>query len=335
MAMTEEVLVTGGCGFIGRHLVRRLLAEGRRVTILDDFSTGLPHLLPADPLLSIRRGCVTDAEAVGAAARGVTTIYHLAAVVGQVNVSRAPGWAMRVSTESMLHLNRCAPDALLVLFSSSAVYGLAGNGLCREDQPPDEAGVLAYDGGTPGYAFGKYRSETLAAERASGRWLAVRPFNVIGPGQRGNYGMVVPRFLRCALEGEPVTVYGDGTQSRSFGDVDAFVGHLLRLVRAWRVGQRRPAVFNIGSRAETSIDALAATIERVLGRSVVRRYRPYHEVYPGKRDVLRRRPSLERIEAMLGPLDWPPLERVIERMLGEPVPEFLSAPAAPDATLVV
>ena len=323
-----NVLVTGGCGFIGRHLVNRLLAEGRQVTVLDDCSTGLPDLLPDHPRLTLMRGCVTDPAAVRAAVRGADTIYHLAAVVGQENVSRAPDRTMFVSTESMRQLNRFAPDALLILFSSSAVYGLAGDAPCREDEPADEAGLLAHDGGTPGYACAKYRSEMLAAERAPGTWLAVRPFNVIGPGQRGNYGMVVPRVLQSALAGAPVTIYGDGLQRRSFGDVETFVGHLLRLVEIWSTGARKPAVFNLGNREEVSIEGLVATIERILGRPVECRHVRYNEVYPGRSDALRRRPSLDRIEAMVGPLDWPPLEQVIRRMIDERDPVLPVVPVA-------
>jgi UDP-glucose 4-epimerase len=327
MAMTT-VLVTGGCGFIGRPLVRRLLDQGCRVTVLDDFSTGLPDCLPAHANLRVLRGCVTDPDAIREAARGAVQIFHLASVVGQLNVWRAPDWTVRVSMDSVRHLNRYAPEALLVLFSSSAVYGLAGDELCREDVVPDEAGLLAHDGGSPGYAFGKYRSEQLAAGRAPGSWLTVRPFNVIGPGQRGTYGMVVPRLLRSALAGDPVTIYGDGTQRRSFGDVETFAGHLLQLVEAWRAERQPPTLFNIGNRTEFSIEELVAVIERVVSRPLTRRYVPYDQVYPGRSDVLRRRPSLDRIEALLGNLDWPPLEQVIAGMVDESERDVAVAPVA-------
>jgi UDP-glucose 4-epimerase len=313
MIMTH-MLVTGGCGFIGRHLVRRLLAEGRHVTVLDDFSTGLPNLLPDHPGLSLVQGCATDGAAVRAAARDARVIFHLASVVGQINVCRAPDWTVRVSTESVRQLNLWAPDALLVLFSSSAVYGLTSDGFCSEDDPPDEPGILAYDGGSEGYAFGKFRSEQIGAERAPGTLLAVRPFNVVGPGQRGTYGMVVPRFVRSALAGEPVTLYGDGEQTRSFGGVETFVDHLLRLVETWGAGGRDITTFNIGNRTETTINALVDTVERVLNLRVDRRYVPYSHVYPGKSDVRRRRPLLERIEALLGPLRWPVLGDTIARV---------------------
>jgi UDP-glucose 4-epimerase len=306
-----NVAVTGGCGFIGSHLVRRLLAKGCRVSVLDDFSTGNPAALEAHPHLVVHRGCVTDAEAMGRALKGAERIFHFAAVVGQVNVCRVPGWTVRVSTESVRHINLLAPNSFLILASSSAVYGMTGEAVCREDAPVTREMVLDYDGGAEGYAYGKWQAERLATTRASGTALVVRPFNVIGPGQVGTYGMVVPRLVRSTLRGEPATIYGTGAQTRSFGDVHAFVDHLLALASAWRACSRPHLVYNIGNTLETSIDQLADSIGRVLGTTTPRRYIPYHRVYPGKRDVLRRRPSLDRTESLLGPLAWPPLEATI------------------------
>lgn len=311
------VSVTGGCGFIGSQLVPRLLADGCSVVVLDDFSSGHPDRLPAHPHLKIIRGCVTDAQSMQRALEGADRIFHLASLVGQVNVSRLPDWTVRVSTESVRHINRLAPEALLVLASSSAVYGMGGDMPCREDEDVTEQMADAYDGGVRSYAFGKWQSERIAEERAPGTWLIVRPFNVIGPGQLGAYGMVVPRFVRGALLGEALTIYGTGAQTRSFSDVHAFVDHLLGLVDAWSNGARAETVFNIGSRAETSIRDLAETIDRVLGTATSRRYVPYHEVYPGKQDVQRRRPSLERTEALLGPLACPALESTIEKVAAD------------------
>lgn len=306
--------VTGGCGFIGSHLVRRLLADGSRVVVLDDFSSGQPHHLPAHPRLRIIHGCVTDAVAMRRALAGADRVFHLAAVVGQVNVCRQPAWAVRVSTESVRHLNRFAPEPLLVLFSSSAVYGLSSELPCREDLDASAGAARDYDGTEDGYAVGKWQSERLTDVRAPDTTIAIRPFNVIGPGQVGTYGMVVPRFVRSALRGEPLSIYGTGDQARSFGDVHAFLDHLLGLVDVWLDGNRPASVFNIGNGVETSINRLADSVDRVLGTTTPRRYLRYGAVYPGKRDVLCRRPSLDRVEAMLGPLSWPPLEATIEEV---------------------
>lgn len=329
-------LVTGGCGFIGQHLVNSLLATGEEVRVLDDFSSGHPSNLRPHPKLTIVEGCVTDLEAVREAARDAVRIFHLAAVVGQIQVNRRPDWAATVSRQSLINLNAAAPDAPLVLFSSSAVYGLTSEGLCSEEDVTGEDAAVAYDGGYRGYAYGKWVSERLAEERRPGTWLTVRPFNVIGPGQVGTYGMVVPRFVRAALEGSPLTIYGTGRQTRSFGDVRAFVSHLLKLEQAWTAGDAAHSVYNIGTTRETSIEALADTVGVALGRTIDKRYVPFETVFPGKADVDRRRPDLARIDALLGLLEWPPLEDSIRAVAdiftpeaGAP-PRFAAAGAAAD-----
>jgi UDP-glucose 4-epimerase len=301
------ILVTGGAGFIGRHLVRRLLEGGEAVTVLDDCSTGDPAKLPDDPRLNFIRGCVTDRQAVADALGDNDLVYHLASIVGQVNVCNDPAKALRVSRVSMELLNELAGDRPLVMFSSSAVYGLTGTGAVDEEEA-DSDRALAYDGGVPGYAYGKIVSEALAAERRADTALVVRPFNVVGPGQVGTYGMVVPRFVEAALAGTPLTIYDDGEQKRSFGDVRAFVGHLLALVAAWRDGRATHGTYNIGTPVETRINGLADAVDRVLETKTERRYVPYDDAYPGKQDVLARRPGLERLHSVLGELDWPSLD---------------------------
>jgi UDP-glucose 4-epimerase len=306
-----RVTVTGGCGFIGQHLVRELLARGEMVRVLDDFSTGRPGNLPHHRNLSIVEGCVTDRAAVREGVRGAERIFHLASVVGQLNVVRRPGWSATVSRESMMNLNAVAPDVPLILFSSSAVYGLTSDGPCREDDLVGGHLAKLYDGGGEGYAFGKWSSERLAEERAPGTWLTIRPFNVVGPGQVGDYGMVMPRFIRAALEQDRLTIYGTGLQTRSFGDVHAFVRHLLALDAAWAKGRSGHQVYNIGTSVETSIVALADTIDRVLNTATRRCHMNFDDAYPGKQDVLRRRPDLRRIQDLLGPLEWPSLDSTI------------------------
>lgn len=132
-------------------------------------------------------------------------------------------------------------------------------------------------------------------------------FNVIGPGQVGTYGMVVPRFVRAALTGQPYIIYGSGEQLRSFCDVRAFVNHLLALDAAWAAGRTAHNIYNIGTATETSVAGLADTIDGALGVTNARRHIPFAEVYPGKQDVARRRPGLDRIHALLGSLAWPSL----------------------------
>lgn len=306
-----KILVTGGAGFIGHHLVRRLLAAEHQVCVLDDFSSGSRANLPRHPALEVIQGCVTDRAILGHVARGSDRIFHLASVVGQLSVVRQPEWAVEVSRGSLQNFNEVAPETPLILFSSSAVYGLTGDEPCHEESRVDDDTARAYDGGGMGYGYGKWVSEKLAARRAAGTWLVVRPFNVIGPGQVGTYGMVVPRLVRAALAGEPYTIYGSGDQSRSFCDVQAFVDHLLALATAWTSGRAAHHTYNLGSGTETSITELADTIDSVLQVANMRCYVPFSEIYPGKQDVARRRPGLDRIHTLLGPLKWPPLEQTI------------------------
>lgn len=309
-----RVTVTGGGGFVGRHLVRRLSAEGCEVTVIDDFSSAPFSKCHSRPGLTIVRGCVTDAAAMRKALAGAERVFHLAAVVGQLKVSRMPAWSLRVSTESMRLINDFAPEALLLLASSSAVYGLGSAVPCEEDLHAGEAAARDYDGTDLGYAVGKWRSEQLARNRMPGTTIIVRPFNIIGPGQVGSYGMVVPRFVQNALKGEPMIIYGTGTQRRSFGGVDAFIGHLLRLVDHCQHGRGSGLPFNIGNRVETSINALADAVDLTLGTRTPRLHVSYESVYPGKRDVQIRKPDLGRIEAVIGPLMWPPLGEVINQV---------------------
>lgn len=304
------VVVTGGGGFIGQHLVQELLAREARVRVLDDFSCGR-RLTLSDPKLTVVEGCVTDAECVREICRGASKIFHLAAVVGQKEVTRRPDWAATVGEQSMRNLNAAAPDVPTIIFSSSAVYGMTREVACAEDDVLSSQGAIAYDGGRQGYAYGKWIAEKIAEERQPGSWLTVRPFNVIGPGQVGTYGMVVPRFVRAGLGGEALTIYGTGQQTRSFGDVRVFVPQVLALEQAWARKEAVDHVYNIGANAETSINELADTVGRVLGREIIRRYVPYEAVYPGKQDVERRRPDLRRIGAVLGSPAWPQLDESV------------------------
>jgi UDP-glucose 4-epimerase len=308
------VLVTGGCGFIGHHLVRHLLQSGHRVAVLDDLSTGLRGNLPSHPRLRFLLGSVLDPASVAAASGSADLVVHLAGIVGMRLATRCPGATYVTSTAGTRNVLR-ACKAPVVAVSSSAVYGLDADPDGDESHALPASRPLAYDGGMRGYASGKWMLERLAS-RASldGRpTLIVRPFNVVGPGQRGTYGMVLPRFLDDALHDRPLLVYGDGTQTRSFCDVATFVHVLVRLIctpAAWK----SPALaVNIGNPCSTSVLDLASVVLQVTGSGSPIRCIPYESVFPGKRDVLKRVPRIDRLEGLIGRIDWPALHAVVRR----------------------
>jgi UDP-glucose 4-epimerase len=305
-APDRPVLVTGGAGFIGSRLVRSLAAAGNRVTVLDDLSTGRPESIYRIPGVTLVRGSVLDTEAVATAARGAGRVLHLAGVVGMRLAADQAEHAYAVGDRGTANVLKHSGDAPVVLVSSSAVYGLSDSTTAlREDLPIDRATPLAYDGGSPGYATGKWEMERLGAQDALRRpVLVVRPFNVVGPGQRGRYGMVLPTFLRQAVDGRPLTVHGDGSQRRCFTDIDQFTTRLLELAAheaAWRPGAK---VFNIGSDRETAIGDLARMVLDATGSTAGVVHVPYDSVFPGRTDVTGRVPSLDRLRAAVGETDW-------------------------------
>ena len=309
-------MVTGGCGFIGHHLVRRLLEGGVAVTVLDDLSTGRLENLPDHPNLEWIEGSVLDRETVERAVDGADLIFHLASMVGMRRVDEDPEGAYQVSAQGTQILLDASASTPLVAFSSSSVYGLETQGRVTEDDALNDDRALAYDGGRRGYASGKWAMENLVlAVRDERPILVLRPFNVIGEGQSGSYGMVVPRFLAQALAGLPLSVYGDGRQERCFSCVHGFVDRVLRLVElpaAWRAPTN---ILNIGSDEPTTISDLARIVIEETGSSSRIEVVAYDKVYPGRRDVRWRSPNLQRIESLLGPEPWPTIRDLVRRLV--------------------
>ncbi|HET7231789.1 MAG TPA: NAD-dependent epimerase/dehydratase family protein [Longimicrobium sp.] len=313
-----RVLVTGGAGFIGGHLAARLLRAGARVAVLDDFSTGRAENLPRHPSLRVIRGCVTDAAAVRAAGP-VDAVFHCAGVVGMRLAVRERERAWRVAVRGTRTVIEATGDAALVLVSSSAVYGVDAPVPAGEHQAAGAAGLLDYDGGTRGYASGKLGMERLgrAAARMGRRVLIVRPFNVVGPRQTHAYGMVLPSFVRHALEGLPLEVHDDGLQTRCFSHVGTFVDALLRLARtppAWARGGR---VVNLGSATPTSIGELAELVLEETGSASPVLRVPYASVFPGRRDVRERIPDTSLLAELSGAPRWPGAREIVREVLAE------------------
>jgi len=298
-----RALITGGAGFIGSHLSEALLAARHEVLVLDNLSTGsidnIAHLkgragfeyfidsVENEPLL---------AELIDRA----DVVFHFAAAVGVKLIVEQPVYTIETNvhgTEVVLkHANK--KKKLVVIASTSEVYGKSDDVPFREDSDL----VL---GPTPkhrwAYACSKAIDEFLALAYWKERKLPViivRFFNTVGPRQTGQYGMVIPNFVRQALAGQPITVFGDGTQRRSFTHVADVVGALLKLVDEPKaIGQ----VINIGTVQEITINALAERVRELTGSSSSIKLIPYDEAYEsGFEDMPRRVPDLSKVTALVG-----------------------------------
>ena len=298
-----HAFITGGAGFIGSHLAEALLDQGHQVTVLDDLSTGsienIQHLKER-PGFKYVIDTVTNEPVLAELIDGADVVFHLAAAVGVKLIVEAPVHTIETNvhgTEVVLkHANK--KKKLVVIASTSEVYGKS------TDVPFHEDADLVM-GPTPkhrwAYACSKAIDEFLALAYWKERKLPViivRFFNTVGPRQTGRYGMVIPNFVRQGLAGQPITVHGDGTQTRSFGYVGDVVDALLRLVSEPRaVGE----VFNVGNNQEISILELAEKVRALTGgRSEIVTV-PYDQAYEaGFEDMPRRVPDLTKIAHLVG-----------------------------------
>ncbi len=314
-------LITGGAGFIGSHLADRLVARDDSVMLLDDLSTGtlanVQHLLGdgGSPRVRFIEGSVLDYPFVAGLVDEVDVIVHLAATVGVELVVRQPLETLLNNvrgTEIVLEVAAERGTKVLVT-STSEVYGKNAAGALHEDSDRILGSLFK---ARWVYATSKEVDEILAFEYARTRGLATvvaRLFNCVGPRQTGRYGMVVPRFVRQALRGEDLTVFGDGTQSRCFCHVADTVEALLLLLDSDEaVGD----VFNVGSQYEISMRGLANLIIDMTGSSSDIRYVPYTEAYePGFEDMERRLPDISKINRVTG---WTPtrdLNEILEDVI--------------------
>lgn len=302
----RRYLVTGGAGFIGSHLTAALVDGGHEVVTLDDLSTGSETNLaglPAEGRQRLVIGSILDAQLVDDLVEQCDIVIHLAAAVGVKLIVEQPLQSLVTNVRGTEHVIEAAQRHARRVFiaSSSEVYG-------KNDQPPLHElsdSVL----GPPsrsrwGYALAKALDESLALAYSRERGLSMvigRFFNTVGPRQSPAYGMVIPRMIRQALAGEPLTVFGDGTQTRCFCHVSDVVRAVLGLLDEPAAGGE---VFNIGSTEEVSINELA---ERVIAltqspSTVVRI--PYADVYtPGFEDIQRRVPDTTKLTSLI---DWNP-----------------------------
>ena len=313
----RRVLITGGAGFIGSHLVERLLTEGRRVTVIDDLSTGRMENLQAvstHPNLQIRGCRVSDCLDLAELAAGAEAVFHLAAAVGVELVVKSPIRTIQTNlreTEAVLEAVSSS-RTLLLLTSTSEVYGKSQKDAFQED---DDLLIGPPHLGRWSYACSKLMDEFLAMAYARERGVPVivaRLFNTVGPRQTGRYGMVLPRFVAAAKAGKTMRVYGDGMQTRCFCDVLDTVEALVRLQRC---SEARGQVFNVGSTEEICIHELAKLVKEIVGSSSLLELVPYNEAYaPGFEDMLRRKPNMGKLFKFVQFQPQTGLRRLIERV---------------------
>ncbi len=327
-----NILITGGAGFIGSNLCEFHINRGDTVVAVDDLSTGrkenLAALIGQESFSFVKADLLSwpdlDAEVTKA-----DRIYHLAAVVGMFRVLKEPVAVTRVNVGSTERVLQAAANGgtnpQIVIASSSSVYGHSNQALeLREDID------LAFSqerGGLTGYALSKLTNEIQAKAYHEEYGLKVvipRLFNVVGPHQTGNYGFVIPRFIQQALAGDPLTVFGDGSQIRSFCDVRDTLAALDQLAAIGaECGEVRNAeVINVGNTHEISILQLAKLVITRAGSSSSIQFVPFDQAYGEHFDhITQRKPIVEKLERLTGFTPQWTLEETVDDLLKDKLQE--------------
>ncbi len=314
-----KALITGGAGFIGSHLAEALLARGEEVVVLDDLSTGsLQNILPVmrRPGFRFVLGSIMDERVVDDAVAACDAVYHLGAAVGVRLVFEQPVRTIETNVSGTRHvLDACLRHGRKVLIAStSEVYGKDvhnGTGRFREDDDITIGPSLRWC-----YATSKALDEFLARSYWREKGLPVvvaRFFNTVGPRQSPAYGMVVPRFVESALVNAPITVYGDGSQVRSFTWVGDAVEAAIRLMETRRA---EGEVFNVGSDNVIAILALARRIKESTQSASSIVCIPYEQAYgPGFEDIRHRVPDITRLRHVTGFSPAVGLDEILSRVI--------------------
>ena len=311
-----RILVTGGAGFIGSHLCERLVSDGHMVTVIDNFSTGrtsnLANLADSDEFTLVE-GSILDSNILNPLIRDVDYVFHLAAAVGVFNIVKNPLDSLLTNirgTENVLEAAH-ATKTPVFLTSSSEVYGKNISNSLKEsdDRILGSPVTLRWS-----YSEAKAIDESLAFAYFVEKQLEtriVRFFNTVGPRQLGAYGMVVPRFVKAALANEPITIYGDGNQTRCFAHVYDVIDAVMAIAFADNtIGK----VINIGNNFEISINGLAKKIVEETSSMSEIVYVPYEVAYgDGFEDMERRVPNIELINQLV---NWKP-ERDLSTMIAD------------------
>lgn len=299
----STLLVTGGAGFIGSHLVEALLAAGHRVLVVDDLSSGSIENLASvrtHPRLEFTPESILNRSVLAELVDRADAIYHLAATVGVFNIVESPVATIENNiggTEVVLKMAAKKKKKVIVA-STSEVYGKTGKVPFKEQ---DDLVFGPTSKSRWSYACSKVIDEFLALaywRQYRVPTVIVRLFNTIGPRQIGRYGMVVPRFLSQALAGQDLTVYGSGAQSRCFTYVSDVVEWLLRL---WPLDEAVGEIFNLGNPEEITIAGLARKVIEITGAQVGIAYIPYQQAYEeGFEDMERRVPCIDKVVRYTG-----------------------------------
>ena len=309
-----KILITGGAGFIGSHLSELLISEGNQVIALDNQSTGSAKNLNPSSNLEVIKGSILDSNLVDSLMSKVTVCFHLAAALGVKNIVEYPLASLETNIKgSEIVLNAATKyQVRTLLASSSEVYGKNPNQPLTEDSDR----VL----GSPkvarwSYSEAKAVDEFYAFQLNKQKKLPVtiaRLFNTVGPRQSGSYGMVLPRFVSAAVSNQPLTVYGDGSQSRTFSAVSDVVAALNELLKSdSTIGE----VFNVGGNQLITIKALAEKVIKLTNSNSKIEYKTYKEVYGADFEEPNSRvPDINKIKSAIG---WSPkkgLDEIISEL---------------------
>jgi UDP-glucose 4-epimerase len=313
-----RILITGGAGFIGSHLADKLLEMGNTVAVIDNLSTGdfanIRHLID-NPNFSYTIDSILNKDALDKLVKKSDQIYHLAAAVGVKYIIDNPLLSLQTNiagTENVLELaNKYKKKALVS--STSEIYGKNNNVPFKEedDRLLGSTHITRWS-----YSASKAIDEFLALAYFREKKLPVvivRCFNTVGPRQTGQYGMVVPKFVKSALLNHPLTVYGDGKQTRCFAYVDDVVDGMIKLMSEKKA---EGEIFNIGNDEEISIEELAHKIKKLTNSKSKIEYVKYEDAYEeGFEDMLSRKPELAKIKKFIGYKPKVNLDNILQKII--------------------
>ncbi len=313
-----NILITGGAGFIGSHLAEKLLKQGHKVIVLDNLSTGslenVKHLRN-DPNFLLHIGSILNYELLEELVSQCKIVYHMAAAVGVKYIIENPLLSLRtniVGTENVLELAHKYKCKVLVA-STSEIYGKSDNTPFKEQ---DDRLLGSTHISRWGYSTAKAVDEFLALAFYREKKLPVvivRLFNTVGPRQTGQYGMVIPKFVKAALLDQPLVIHGTGKQSRCFTDVDDVSDALIKLMETPKCEGN---IYNVGSTESISIEELAHKIKKASKSKSKIEYMAYADVFEeGFEDMMKRMPDITKIEKAIGYKRKYTLDQIIERVI--------------------